>query len=160
MTLQNSSSYSKQHALYRSLKAFGKILKSIFILRYIDDVGLRQAIEGQLNKIESSHQFSRAISVGNGREMAQAEKYEQEVAEACKRLVKNAIVCWNYLYLTQMITDAPDKETRAALLESVAAGSAVAWHHINLLGEYDFSDEKLQDSVGIQPPKSLALPTS
>jgi len=154
------NSYSKQHALYRSLKAFGKILKSIFILRYIDDVGLRQAIEGQLNKIESSHQFSRAISVGNGREMAQAEKYEQEVAEACKRLVKNAIVCWNYLYLTQMITDAPDKETRAALLESVAAGSAVAWHHINLLGEYDFSDEKLQDSVGIQPPKSLALPAS
>src|SRR5450759_3558033 len=119
------NSYSKQHALYRTLKAFGKILKSIFILRYIDDVGLRQAIDGQLNKIESSHQFSRAISVGNGREMAQAEKYEQEVAEACKRLVKNAIVCWNYLYLTQEITDAPDKETRAALLESVAAGSAV-----------------------------------
>ena len=92
--------------------------------------------------------------------MDQAEKYEQEVAEACKRLVKNAIVCWNYLYLTQMITDAPDKETRAALLESVAAGSAVAWHYINLLGEYDFSDEKLQDSVGIKPPKSLALPAS
>jgi hypothetical protein len=31
---------------------------------------------------------------------------------------------------------------------------------INLLGEYDLSDEKLQDSVGIQPPKSLAFPTS
>ncbi|MGE3818034.1 MAG: Tn3 family transposase [Isosphaeraceae bacterium] len=154
------NSYSKQHALYRALKAFGKILKSIFILRHVDDAGLRQAIDGQLNKIESSHQFSRAISVGNGREMAQAEKYEQDVAEACKRLVKNAIVCWNYLYLTQEITDAPDEATRAALLESVAAGSAVAWNHINLLGEYDFSDEKLQDSVGIQPPKSLALPTS
>jgi hypothetical protein len=24
---------------------------------------------------------------------------------------------------------------------------------INLLGEYDFSDEKLQDNVGIRPPK-------
>jgi hypothetical protein len=48
----------------------------------------------------------------------------------------------------------------AALLESVAAGSAVSWRHINLLGEYDFSDEKLRDSVGIRPPKPLAPPAS
>jgi hypothetical protein len=38
-------------------------------------------------------------------------------------------------------------------LEAVANGSAVSWQHINLLGEYDFSDEKLQDTVGIKPPK-------
>jgi TnpA family transposase len=62
------NSYSKQHALYRALKTFGKIIKSIFILRYIDDIELRQAIEKQLNKIENSHQFSRAVSIGNPRE--------------------------------------------------------------------------------------------
>jgi hypothetical protein len=76
-----------------------------------------------------------------------------------KWLIKNAIVCWNSLYLTQKIAEAPDAETRTALLESVAAGSAVSWRHINLLGEYDFSDEKLRASVGIRPPKSLALGT-
>ena len=27
-----------------------------------------------------------------------------------------------------------------------------AWQHINLLGEYGFSDEKLDDTVGIRPP--------
>jgi len=32
-------------------------------------------------------------------------------------------------------------------------GSAVTWQHLNLLGEYDFSDEKLRDSIGIRPPK-------
>jgi hypothetical protein len=35
----------------------------------------------------------------------------------------------------------------------VTNGSAVSWQHINLLGEYDFSEEKLQDTVGIKPPK-------
>jgi hypothetical protein len=30
-----------------------------------------------------------------------------------------------------------------------ANGLFVSWQHINLLGEYDFSDEKLQDSVGV-----------
>jgi hypothetical protein len=32
----------------------------------------------------------------------------------------------------------------------------MAWAHINMLGEYDFSDEKLRDSVGILPLKSAA----
>ena len=32
--------------------------------------------------------------------------------------------------------------------------------HINLLGEYDFSDEKLRDSVGIRPPKLTPLKRS
>ena len=150
------NSYSKQHVLYRALRAFGRIIKSMFILRYIDDVDLRQAIERQLNKIESSHRFSRAISVGNPREMVQTEKEEQEIAEACKRIIKNAIVCWNYLYLTQRIADERDPDARETLLDTVVAGSVVSWQHINLLGEYDFSDEKLQDSVGIKHPKILA----
>ena len=38
-------------------------------------------------------------------------------------------------------------------LQAMAHGSAVAWQHLNLLGEYDFSDEKLRDSIGIRPPK-------
>jgi len=91
--------------------------------------------------------------VGNPREFLQAEKEEQEMAEACKRLIKNCIICWNYLYLSQKLEDSEDIASREAFLEAVANGSAVSWQHINLLGEYDFSDEKLQDTVGIKPPK-------
>jgi len=75
------------------------------------------------------------------------------MAEACKRLIKNCIVCWNYLYLSQKLEDAKDEAQRQALLDAVAHGSAVAWRHLNLLGEYDFTEEKLQDSVGIRLPK-------
>ena len=78
---------------------------------------------------------------------------EQEMAEACKRLIKNCIICWNYLYLSQKLEDSEDTASREAFLEAVANGSAVSWQPINLLGEYDFSDEKLQDTVGIKPPK-------
>ena len=41
------NSYSKQHALYQALKAFGQVPKSLFILQVIDDPVLRQAIEKQ-----------------------------------------------------------------------------------------------------------------
>jgi TnpA family transposase len=147
------NSYSKQHTLYQALKGFGQILKSLFILRYIDDPDLRQAIEKQLNRIEHVHRFTRAVFVGNPREFLQAEKHDQELAEACKRLIKNCIICWNYLYLTQKLTEIDDDASREAFLKAVANGSAVSWQHLNMLGEYDFSEEKLQDTVGIKPPK-------
>jgi hypothetical protein len=75
-------------------------------------------------------------------------------SEACKRLIKNCIVCWNYLYLSQKLEDSEDAASREAFLEAVANGSAVSWQHINLLGEYDFSDEKLQGYGWNQPPKT------
>ena len=86
------NSYSRQHALYQTLKAFGQIVKSLFILRYVDDLALRQAIEKQLNKVEIANRFTRAVAVGNPREFAQVEKEEQEIAEACNRLIKNSII--------------------------------------------------------------------
>jgi len=148
------NSYSKQHALYQALKAFGQIPKSLFILRVIDDPVLRQAIEKQLDRTEHAHRFTRAVSVGNPREFLQAEKEDQELAEACKRLIKNCIICWNYLHLSQKLEEIEDAASREAFLDAVA-GSATSWQHLNLLGEYDFSEEKLQDSVGIRPPKLL-----
>jgi TnpA family transposase len=147
------NSYSKQHELYHALKAFGQILKSIFILRVIDEPGLRMSIEKVLSGIEHVHAFTRAVSVGNPREFLQAEKEDQEMAEACKRLIKNCIICWNYLYLSQKLAQIDDPAKREELLQAIAHGSAAAWGHLNLLGEYDFSEDKLQDSVGIKPPK-------
>ena len=119
----------------------------------IDEPALRMAIERVLNGVEHVHRFTRAVSVGNPREFLQAEKQEQEMAEACKRLIKNCIICWNYLYLSQQLAELEDPARRDALRTALTHGSAVAWQHVNLLGEYDFSEERLKDTVGIKPPK-------
>ena len=150
------NSYSRQHALYQTLKAFGQITKSLFILRYVDGLALRQAIEKQLNKVELANRFTRAVAVGNPREYTQTEKEEQEIAEGCNRLIRNSIICWNYLYLTRQVEKAPDAGARENLLRLIAAHSPMSWAHINMLGEYDFSEEKLRDTLGILPPKKAA----
>tara|TARA_A100000171_G_C2140093_1_gene154451 strand:- start:1489 stop:1917 length:429 start_codon:yes stop_codon:yes gene_type:complete len=85
------NSCSRQHALYQTLKAFGQIIKSLFILRYINDLALRQAIEKQLNKVELANRFTRAVVVGNPREFTQGDKEEQEISEACNRLIKRGL---------------------------------------------------------------------
>ena len=54
---------------------------------------------------------------------------------------------------SQKLTEMDDPQRREAILNALTYGSAVAWQHVNLLGEYDFSEERLQDTVGIKPPK-------
>ena len=116
------------------------------------------AIENLLNRIELGNRFTRAIAVGNPREFSAGDKEEQEIAETCNRLIKNAIVCWNYLLLEHRLNQASTDELKAEIRAAVANHSVISWGHVNLLGEYDFSDAKLRDSVGIPPPKIVLKP--
>ena len=150
------SSYSKQHPLYRALKAFGQITKSIFLLRYIDDVTLRQAIEKQLNKLESANKFLKAVFYGENQEFSQETREEQLVAEGCKRLIANSIVCWNYLYLSELVANTPE-DKRPELLKQISKSSIICWQHVNLLGEFDLSEQKLEGATQFQLPKILGL---
>lgn len=147
------NSYSKQHPLYQALKEFGKAPETLFTLKYVNDLPFRQAIEKQLNRVEGSNKFSKAVSFGHNQEFTQAEKEDQEIAESCRRLIKNAIVCWNYLYLSRELALEKDEARRAELIEAVRNGSISTYKHVNLHGEFDFSDEKMADSVGLASPK-------
>ena len=56
--LKRFNSYEEKNVFYDALQEFGKIIKSLFILKYIDDVKLRQAIQKQLNRGELDNKFS------------------------------------------------------------------------------------------------------
>jgi hypothetical protein len=118
---------------------------------------LRQAIEKQLNKLESANKFSRAVFYGNNQEFQQETKEEQVIAEGCKRLIQNAIIFWNYLYLSEKVANTATGEQREQLLIQIKNSSVVIWQHINLHGEFDFSDEKLKDATTFHLPKIKEL---
>jgi hypothetical protein len=63
---------------------------------------------------------------------------EQEISVSCKILLQNAIVLWNYLYLSQLLSSTEEKTKRDELLKIIKNGSIMYWQHINLLGKYDF----------------------
>jgi TnpA family transposase len=151
------TSYSKQHPLYRALKQFGRIIKTLFLLKYIDDVELRQMIEKMLNKLESSNKLNKAVFHGNNQEFQFSTKEEQLIADGCRRLIENSIICWNYLYLSKLISEAETNDQKRNLINTIKNGSVVAWRHINLQGEYDFSEEKLKDSIEFSLPELLEL---
>lgn len=132
------SSYAKDHPLYKALKEFGRIIKSLFILTYFDDLKLRQRIEKQLNRVESSNKFSKAVFYANNSEFKQAEPEQQNIAVACKVLIQNSIVLWNYLYLSQLLINCQGNKERDEMLNMIKEGSVLTWSHVNLHGEFDF----------------------
>jgi len=144
--LKRLSSYAKDHKLYKALKEFGRIVKSIFILTYLHDVELRQRIEKQLNKVELSNKFSKAVFFANNQEFKYGTKEEQEIIAVCKTLIQNAIVLWNYLRLSQILADTADLTERQHIIGLIKKSSVITWQHINLQGEYDFTRYTANDN--------------
>lgn len=154
--LRRLNSYSHQHPVYLALRELGRAVRTEFLLRYLDDQTLRKRIDEQLDKLESAHQFARAVFYGQNGQLAYAGKEEQQLADACKRLVQNTIICWNCLYLNQYLFQAPAGE-RQQVAAAIATSSPVSWQHVNLQGEFDFSDDAVQDSLCFDVEALLAF---
>ena len=158
--LKRLSSYSKQHKLYAALKEFGKIIKTDFLLMYIDDMEFRQRIEKQLNKVESSNKFSKAVFFGNNNEYQVATAEEQNIANNSKRLIQNAVVLWNYMYITKKLQQAKNETEKDEILKALKNSSIIHWSHINFYGEYDFtrSSKRIHNLIAIEGSKVFRQP--
>ena len=82
---------------------------------------------------------------------------DQEIAETHRRIIKTAIVCWNYLYRSLGLAKEKGEERRTTLIESIRNGSVATCAHFNLHGEFDFLDERMVDLMAMAPPKNPGL---
>lgn len=151
--LKRLSSYSKKNPFYRALKNFGNIFKTFFILKFIDNTELRQSIIKQLNKMESANKF--AVAIQGKKELLYQTREEQNVSTTCKRLIQNSILCWNYLYLTDILSK-KDITEQNDLLDLIKQSSIMHWKHINFSGLYDFSGEMALENSQFDLPKIRA----
>lgn len=156
--LKRLTSYSRKHKLYQALREFGRIIKTRFLLNYVDDVGLRQQIEKQLNKVESVNKFSKAVFFGNSGEYFYATKEEQDITSNALRLIQNSIICWNYLYISNLLAKEKDDEARMKIIKTLQSGSIVYWQHINFYGEYDFTERPGDpDEIDLEAIKAFSI---
>ena len=156
--LKRLNSYSKQNPLHKALKEYGRILKSIFILHYFDDLDLRKSIEKQLNLIEHAHRFARFVFFDNGQEYDEPTKEGQEIIAGCKQLVQNCIILWNYMKLTQIYDRSASAEEKKRIIEAIKSSSIISWSHVNLNGEYDFNrEENSGEELNLEKLKSVEI---
>src|SRR5271166_1987565 len=101
----------------------------VFILRVIDEPVLRMSIEKVLSGIRAcprlharglGRQSTRIPAGGEGR------PGDGRSLQTAHQDIKNCIICWNYLYLSQKLAEIDDPAKREELLQAMAHGSAAA----------------------------------
>ena len=132
------SAYARKNKTRRALWEYDNIIRSLYLLDYIDSPPLRRNVQRALNRGENYHQLRRAVSYANFGKLRFKTEYEQQLWEECSRLITNCIIYYNATILSHLLAhkERLGDATGAALLTQV---SPVAWQHINLYGRYEFT---------------------
>jgi len=130
--------FPRQHRTRRALAEYDNIVRSLYLLDYLDTLDLRLNVQRALNRGESYHQLRRAVAYANFGKLRFRTEYEQELWQECSRLLTNAIVAYNSTILSNLLLHHLEKGNtqQAALLSRV---SPIAWQHINFYGHYEFT---------------------
>ena len=133
------SSYLRQNQTKRALWELEDICRTLYILDFIDDVDLRQAVQKALNRGEAYHRFRRAVAYVNGGAFRVKTEAEQQLWNECSRFIANAVIFYNTALLSKVYEQKLAAGDQAAI-NALRGISPVAWQHVNLFGNFEFSD--------------------
>lgn len=134
------SAYARKNRTRRALWEYDNIIRSLYLLDYIDSPPLRRNIQRALNRGESYHQLRRAVSHANFGKLRFKTEQEQQIWNECSRLITNCVIYYNAVILSSLLEhkEKSGDSSGAALLKQI---SPVAWQHINFYGRYEFTRE-------------------
>jgi len=133
------SAYRRKNRTKRALWEFDSIIRTLYLLDYIDSPVLRRNVQKALNRGEAYHQLRRAIAYAHGGRFRVRSQHEQEVWNECARLVGNAVIYYNALILSEALAEFEQRGDLASA-EVLMRVSPVAWQHINFYGRYQFDE--------------------
>lgn len=150
------SSHKRRNKTKEALWEYDRILMSIYMLKFIDDVMIRKNVRRALNRGEAYHKLRRAIANVHGQKFRGKSTQEIEMWNECARLMANCMIYYNAKLLNTLLENL-QKEGNEKLIEQLKYISPVAWININLYGFYIFEEEggmqidvaKLAESVNI-----------
>jgi len=134
------SAYRRKNRTKRALWEFDSVIRTLYLLDYIDSPVLRHNVQKSLNRGEAYHQLRRAIAYAHGGRFRVRSQHEQEVWNECARLVGSAVVYYNALIQSEALTELELRGDLASA-EILKRVSPVAWQHINFYGRYQFDED-------------------
>lgn len=135
---QRLSGSTPADRLSKALTELGRLLKTIYILNYIQDGTLRRQVHKQLNLGEHRHAVARYIFFANRGEFRSGDLDEIMNKATCLSLLSNAVLVWNTVHMAKIVAklrqnghNIEDKD--------LARVSPLMHKHIFVNGTYDFS---------------------
>lgn len=131
------SSYKSLNSTLKAMIEFDRIIMSLYMLEYIDDVNLRSTVHRALNRGEEFHQLRSAILKISGKKIIGRGGLELAINNECNRFLANCIIYFNASILSNLL-EIYTKNKDKKMCDTIKKLSPVAWQHINMVGNFEF----------------------
>ena len=150
LLISKLQSYPRQHHLTALLQEYGRLVKTTFILRYLQSQPLRRRIHVQLNKGEQLHALRAWLWFGGDGHLRRKQEEAQQETAGCLNVLTNLVVVWNTIY-TQEVLKAHQTAGHAVNEDDFEHLSPTRFAHINRLGRYTFQPAERFTADGLRP---------
>lgn len=150
LLIRKLQAFPRQHVLTRALQEYGRLVKTIFILRYFHSEAYRRRIGTQLNKGEKLHTLRAYLHSANRGRIRKKYPDEHLNQANCLNLITNAITVWNTVYMQVAIDHLRGRGQEIAEDELVHLSPA-RFEHINIHGKYSFDISVPLSNGGFRP---------
>jgi TnpA family transposase len=134
-------SQHRQGIITKALKEYGKLIKSIYIPKYICREEQQRRVSLQLNKGEALHSLRRWLMFADEGQIRKSQLQDQANQASALTLVTNAIIVWNTRYM-QAVIDQLRSEGYDVAEEDLRHISPCRFEHINKHGKLNFDVER------------------
>ncbi len=149
LMLRKLGSYPRQNGLAVALRELGRLERTLFTLDWLQNVELRRRVQIGLNKGEAKNALARAVFFNRLGELRDRRFENQRYRASGLNLVVAAIVAWNTVYLERSVNAL--RENQAVDDDLLQYLSPLGWEHINLTGDYVWSQSKKVENGGFRP---------
>lgn len=146
-------SYPRKNVMTKVLQEYGKLIKTNFILRYLEDEEFRRVIHAQLNKGEEVNALRNFLTFANDGIIRKKQLEEQMVQASCITLLSNVVMTWNTVYISEIISKLID-EGYSINNEDLSRLSPARFAHINPYGKLEFNVDVEMNRKGLRPLKN------
>ena len=96
-----------RNPITKAIQEYGRIAKTLSLLRYLHDSPHRRRIHRQLNKGEAIHALRKEIFYAHRGEIRKRHEHEQDTQTLCLNLLTNAVIAWNTIYIDRIQNTSP-----------------------------------------------------
>src|SRR5579859_4164620 len=157
--LRKLGHHTPKNKLYRAFRELGRVVRTIFVLRYVSDEPLQREVTTATNKVEAYHNFRSWIAFGREGEITGNDPIEMEKRVKYADLIANALILQNVVDMTRGLHQMQN-EGLFFNPELLAFMSSYSNRHIRRLGSYivraDLPFEEILFEVPISPAPTQA----
>jgi TnpA family transposase len=134
--LRKLGTESRKNRLYLAFRALGRVVRTIFLLHFMNEEELRRTISAATNIAEAWNGFVQWVAFGGEGVIRQNNREEQRKIIRYNHLVANLVVFHNVVSMTRVLQDLSDAGYPVTP-EIIARLSPYKTEHINRFGHYE-----------------------